>query len=102
MLVAAIRLSTTGSPIVRFGTKWPSITSTCNQSAPFTAAASSASRAKSAARIDGAISGPPVRGMSDTLLAAQRRREHGVGAVSVWPELHVRPVPEPLGDRLEQ
>ena len=43
--------------MVRFGTKWLSITSTCTQSAPFTAATSSASRAKSAARIDGAISG---------------------------------------------
>ena len=57
MSVAASRLSTTGSPRVRFGTKWLSITSTCNQSEPATAAASSASRAKSAARIDGAISG---------------------------------------------
>jgi hypothetical protein len=57
MSVTARRLSTTGSPIVRFGTKWLSITSMCSQSAPVTIAASSARRAKSAARIDGAING---------------------------------------------
>ena len=45
------------APSVRFGTKCASMTSTCNQSAPATAAASSASRAKSADRMDGAISG---------------------------------------------
>ena len=32
--VALCRLCTTGSPRVRFGTKWASITSTCSQSAP--------------------------------------------------------------------
>ena len=48
--------STTGRPSVRFGTKWLSITSTCSQSAtPETAAASSASRAKSADRMLGEI-----------------------------------------------
>ena len=31
--VALARLSNTGSPMVRFGTKWLSITSTCTQSA---------------------------------------------------------------------
>ncbi|SHV74007.1 Uncharacterised protein [Mycobacteroides abscessus subsp. abscessus] len=55
--VAASRLSTTGSPRVRLGTKCPSITSTCSQSAPSTAAISSARRAKSADRIEGAIMG---------------------------------------------
>src|SRR6478735_626580 len=47
--------STTGSPRVRLGTKWLSMTSTCAQSA-FEMAASSRSRlAKSADRIDGEI-----------------------------------------------
>jgi hypothetical protein len=48
--------STTGRPSVRFGTKWLSITSTCSQSAAgATAAASSASRAKSADKMLGEI-----------------------------------------------
>src|SRR5215204_6383246 len=42
-------------PSVRLGTKWLSITSTCSQSALETAAASSASLAKSADRMLGAI-----------------------------------------------
>jgi hypothetical protein len=47
---------TTG-PIVIFGTKWPSITSTWIQSAPAasTARISSPNLAKSAERIDGAM-----------------------------------------------
>ena len=71
MSVAASRLSTTGRPSVRFGTKWLSITSTCSQSAPLTAAASSASREKSAARIDGAIIG---RDMGSPYFRSARRR----------------------------
>ena len=49
--------SMTGGPIVRFGTKCPSITSTWIWSAPpaSTRAISSARAAKSAERIDGAI-----------------------------------------------
>ena len=47
--------STTGRPRVRFGTKWLSMTSTCSQSAVATAAASSASRAKSADKMLGEI-----------------------------------------------
>ncbi len=48
--------STTGRPRVRLGTKWLSITSTCNQSAaPATLAASSARRAKSADKMLGEI-----------------------------------------------
>src|SRR6185312_16691687 len=45
--------------MVILGTKWPSMTSTCNQSAPAasTARASSPSRAKSAARMEGAMRG---------------------------------------------
>src|SRR6185312_15531496 len=48
---------TTIGPIVRLGTKWPSITSTWIQSAPasVTAATSCPSAAKSADRIDGAM-----------------------------------------------
>src|ERR1039458_781714 len=50
--------STTGGPMVRLGTKWPSMTSTCSMVAPArsTRAMSSARRAKSADRIDGTIS----------------------------------------------
>ena len=52
--------------MVRLGTKWLSITSTCSQSAtPETASASLASRAKSADRMLGAIwtaIGPSVDG----------------------------------------
>src|SRR5271169_6436490 len=50
--------STTGGPIVRLGTKWPSITSRWSMVAPprSTRAISSARRAKSAERIEGTIS----------------------------------------------
>src|SRR5262245_49205268 len=49
--------STTGGPMVRLGTKWPSITSTWCQSAPAASipASSSARRAKSAESSDGAM-----------------------------------------------
>src|SRR6266545_2984450 len=54
-VVALRRLCTTGNPMVRFGTKWLSITSMCSQSAaPSTARASSARWARSAARMLGA------------------------------------------------
>ena len=62
-----------------------------------TAAASSPSSAKSAARIDGAMSGPAMRA-HPTL---QGRGEHRIGSVPVWPQLHVRPVTE-IVDRVEQ
>src|SRR5450755_3221055 len=55
MSVAFSKDCTIGSPSVRFGTKWLSMTSTCSQSAPVTAAASSARWAKSADRMLGAI-----------------------------------------------
>jgi hypothetical protein len=55
MSVALRSDSTTGRPRVRLGTKWLSMTSTCSQSAPRTASASSESRAKSADRILGLI-----------------------------------------------
>ncbi len=47
----------TGSPKVRLGTKWASMTSKCSQSASATRAASSPSRAKSAESRLGAIRG---------------------------------------------
>src|SRR5688572_29236422 len=57
-LVTARRLCTTGSPIVRLGTKWLSITSMCNQSASCsTRWASSPRWAKSAASRLGATIG---------------------------------------------
>ena len=55
-LACLSRASTTGRPIVRLGTKWLSMTSTCSQSAAAaTVAASSASLAKSEARMLGEI-----------------------------------------------
>src|SRR5437868_157501 len=50
--------STTGGPIVRLGTKWPSMTSRCRREAPprSTRAISSARRAKSADKMEGTIS----------------------------------------------
>src|ERR1035438_7974823 len=50
--------ATTGGPMVRFGTKWPSITSRCSMEAPprSAEAISRSRRAKSADRIDGTIS----------------------------------------------
>ena len=49
--------STTGTPMVRFGTKRPSMTSTCSRSAPPASTAATASRrqAKSADRMEGAM-----------------------------------------------
>src|SRR5215217_2469454 len=96
MSVRLSNASTTGSPMVKFGTKWLSITSTCSQSAPVTAAASSPSSAKSAARIDGAIRGTAMRSPY-----FEGGREHRIGAVPVWPELHVRTITEVV-DGLEQ
>src|SRR5256885_8810919 len=96
-VVALRRLSTTGRPMVRLGTKWLSITSTCNQSAaPSTARASSARWAKSAARMLGARMSEvaTTRSVYDGLLTAQHRQEHRVGAVPVRPELRVRAVAE--------
>ncbi|SHX31333.1 Uncharacterised protein [Mycobacteroides abscessus subsp. abscessus] len=74
---------------MRLGTKCPSITSTCSQSAPSTAAISSARRAKSADRIEGAIMGARCD-MSFSLCApscvfTQEGGEHRVSAVPVRP-----------------
>src|SRR3954451_22846889 len=79
MSVAARSDSTTGSPIVRLGTKCASMTSTCSQSAPSpgaprTAAASSARRAKSEARMLGAIIGRTLRGYAEA--CPRTVREH--------------------------
>src|SRR5580704_14135579 len=55
----ARRAFTTIGPTVMLGTKWPSMTSTCSQSAPaaWIASASSPRRAKSADNMEGAIRG---------------------------------------------
>src|SRR4051795_4724955 len=69
--------ATTGGPIVRFGTKWPSITSTCSRSASgATASMASARAAKSADRIDGAIR-TTLRTLSRR---AEPQDEHAVGS----------------------
>src|SRR6476646_2688482 len=53
--LTASSASTTGSPRVKFGTKWLSMTSTCAQSALEMAPSSRSRLAKSADRIDGEI-----------------------------------------------
>ena len=60
---------TTGGPKVMLGTKCPSITSRWIQSAPAasTARVSSASFEKSAARIEGAMTGGSITGLSETV-----------------------------------
>src|SRR4051794_10247601 len=65
---------TTGNPMVIFGTKCPSITSTCRIFAPpfFTEAISSPSLVKSAESSDGAISNILVILLQKTDLALQR------------------------------
>src|SRR5688500_2713865 len=71
--------ATTGTPIVMFGTKWPSMTSTWIQSAPAASASWIASprRAKSADRIDGAMR---TSGMIDSEHAhAVRASDDGLG-----------------------
>src|SRR2546423_5647951 len=72
---------TTTGPMVMFGTKWPSITSTWIQSAParVTASTSSPSRLKSADRIEGATSVmaarryPPAARLSTQLVSFTKR-----------------------------
>src|SRR5579871_3481312 len=58
VLVTLRSASTTSGPMVMFGTKWPSMTSTCRvlQPAASSGEIESPSRAKSAERIDGRIS----------------------------------------------
>ena len=99
MSVALSRLSTTGRPRVRFGTKCASITSTCSQSAPARRrrprrragrSRRTGSTARSAgAGVDMASTVVPRRTLRGSARAAQRGREHGVGAVPVRPQLHV-------------
>src|SRR2546423_273929 len=73
--------ATTGGPMVRLGTKWPSITSTCSKSAcGATASMASASAAKSADRIEGAMRTTP-RTLSRR---AQSEDVHAVGAAGLW------------------
>src|SRR5947209_8555511 len=68
---------TTGGPMVRLGTKWPSITSTWRRSVSgATVSIAAASAAKSAERIDGAM-----RTIGVTLPGGPKRQEvHPVGA----------------------
>src|SRR5438067_902653 len=83
--------------MVRLGTKWASMTSTCSQSAVATASACSPSRAKSADRMLGAIigSGPTAGSLgSGADLTANQCEEHRICAVAVRPELHGRAVTE--------
>src|SRR5690606_1634638 len=108
--------STTGSPMVRFGTKWPSITSTCTQSAraspePAPASLSVPRSAKPADKILRALNGswatlPSVDSRNRTAAHgcfsvsehsggfAQHRAEHRIGAVPMRPQLHRRTVTE--------
>src|SRR2546422_9016767 len=78
-VVTLRRASTMGGPMVRFGTKWPSMTSTCTRSAPAcsTAAISSAKCAKSDDRMEGAIRtlgiGTPPGNQRSTI---ERSEEH--------------------------
>src|SRR5664279_845051 len=87
-----LRASRTGAAAasawkVTFGTKWLSITSTCNQSASAaTARSASANRPKSADRMLG-----DIRTLTSVHLT-QQSDVHGVGAVTVRPQLHVEVV----------
>src|SRR6266545_1048719 len=103
-VVALRRLCTTGNPMVRFGTKWLSITSMCSQSAaPSTARASSARWARSAARMlgattsDGAVTRSVYEPGPDLAEPAVAR---GIGAVLGGTGVVVVVVAERLLDRL--
>src|SRR6187200_1066722 len=82
--------STTGSPSVRFGTKWLSITSTWMASELGTDSIAVCRFAKSADRRLGMILMATMPTLVLTNLT-KVTREHRVGAVSVRPELQVRP-----------
>ena len=90
ILSVALRMdSTTGSPSVRFGTKWLSITSTCMASELGTDSIAVCRFAKSADKMLGMI----LRATVSTLVSAdlaQIGRKHGISAVPVRPELQVR------------
>src|SRR6185437_11096575 len=76
-------------PNVRFGTKWLSITSTCTRSADEMRSMSRCMFTKSAARMLGLI-----RGMRSTVSVPshllEQGDEHGIRAVPVRPQLHLR------------
>ena len=81
---------TTSGPMVILGTKWPSITSTWIQSAPAasTARTSSPSFAKSAARIDGAMTsgrgiGAPSRRSPNTPVRSGNAQRRGCAGQSL-------------------
>src|SRR5699024_12466725 len=79
-----ITSSTTTGPMEMLGTKWPSITSTCTMSALEIDSNSVPKDAKLAAKIEGLIR--IVTALSLCLLF-QKREEHGVRAVLMWPQL---------------
>ncbi len=77
---------TTGGPIVRLGTKWPSITSTWRRSASAaTRSTSSASWAKSADRIDGAIFMASPRATAATRRPSPRSGARAKRAATIHP-----------------
>src|SRR4051812_26149565 len=80
LVVCGRNALTTAGPIVMFGTKWPSITSTWIQSAPAASIArtSSPRRAKSAERIEGAIRTGCC--MTDSLACGSRAASYSGGA----------------------
>src|SRR5947199_6592517 len=102
-----------GAPKVRLGTKRPSITSTCTQSAPprSIAASSSASRPRSAVRIEGAmriVTGAPGRISiaDDEVDATPVRAQHAARRALIQDHPHLArargagrdgPHPEPCG-----
>src|SRR5215211_7228372 len=82
--------STTGSPRVRFGTKWLSMTSTCIASELGTDSMAVCRFAKSADKMLGMI----LTATDPTLVLPtlpKVGRKHGVSAVAVRPELQVGP-----------
>jgi hypothetical protein len=90
LLVALRKHETTTGPIVRFGTKRPSITSTWIQSAPAASAArtSSPSREKSADRIDGAtMIGRAMRDLSQLIGRQARPLRHSIWSAPSGPAL---------------
>src|SRR5690606_32744106 len=76
-------------PNVRFGTKWLSMTSTWAKSAVAMRARSACMFTKSAERMLGLMRGAAGRLIGLLLwVALQQGEEHGVGAVTVRPQLH--------------
>src|SRR5258708_6892927 len=86
--------ATTGGPMVRLGTKCPSITSTWSRSASSaTVSMASASEAKSAERIDGAMRITTGR----SLRTRQGQQEHAVGTGRLRQQPDATPSRRPRG-----